>query len=335
MTARGRWSGVAAMIPELDAWRRDGRARDPGKEWHHFVVFDPAWTLLFNLNLDGAAGGRAIAVVHHEGWRAEVRRCIAPNLRRGRLDATFDDAGMRWRDGRYEVWFRGEDVSLEAALEPASMPSLSHDISLGSDARLSWCLVPRLFATGSFAYGGRRVSFDARPAYHDHNWGRFVWGGDFAWDWGCAVSEAPGSPWTVIFARMMDRAQRRTTATSVFLMRDGRCLRYFRDAEVHFAQGSERAPAPCARVPAAAALLLPDEDRDVPSRVTVNAGRGDDALRISLELAARGQLLVPSERALESVVRVNEAHGRVRVDGRCDGAEVAFEGPALLEVVRG
>ncbi|MFO0628148.1 MAG: hypothetical protein U0325_21410 [Polyangiales bacterium] len=329
---------LSALIPEIDAWRREGRAGDGEgamKEWHHFVVFDRAWTLLFNLNLDGPDGGRCIVVLQRDGWRAEVLRCASPAIRRGRLDADFGDAGMRWRDGRYEVWARRPHLALDVALTPSSVPSLSHDISLGADARLSWCLVPQLLASGHVAWDGVTERFVDRAAYHDHNWGRFVWGGDFAWEWGCAVSEGGGARWTVILARMTDATRSRTTATSVFLIRDGRCLRYFRDAEAEFACSLDDAPPCIARAPGAAALLVPDHDQDVPGTLSVRARRGDDVVDITLRSELRGQLLVPSERAVTRVVRVNEAHGRAQVRGRCADLRVEFEGPALLEVVRG
>ncbi|MFO0653258.1 MAG: hypothetical protein U0326_43965 [Polyangiales bacterium] len=336
-TSRGDVTALARLA-EIDAWRLDGdssAADARSKEWHHFAIFGVGWTALFNLNLDGPSGARAIAVIQHEGWRARVARCKSPRVRRGHLDAVFDDAGMRWRDGRYEVWMRDRGLSLEATLTPASTPSLSHDIALGPGARLNWCLVPRLVASGRFAHGETHVRFEDRPAYHDHNWGRFAWGGDFAWEWGCGVPDDSASPWTVIFARMNDRALRRTTARSVFLLRDGRHLRYFRDAEVRFVTEGAVVARPIARAPAAAALLLPDEDRDVPSRTLIEAQRGDDRVEITVSAETRGQLLVPSEVDLRRVVRVNEAHGRVRVAGRCDGERVSFEGASLLEVVRG
>lgn len=326
-------SAFAAVIPEVDAWRRDGEPQN--KEWHHFVVFGGAWTLLFNLSLDGASGGRCIVVLQRDGWHAEVLRCASPVIRRGHLDADFGDAGMRWRDGRYEIWARRETFALNVTLTPASVPSLSHDIRLGADARLSWCLVPQLLASGSLTWEGDAERFADRAAYHDHNWGRFVWGGDFSWEWGCAVSEGADARWTVILARMTDATRSRTTATSVFLVRDGRCLRYFRDAEAEFTRSVDPAPPCVARVPGAAALLVPDGDQDVPRTLTVRARRGEDAVEITLRSDLRGQLLVPSERAVERVVRVNEAHGRARVHGRCDDLRVDFEGPALLEVVRG
>ena len=194
--------------------------------------------------------------------------------------------------------------------------------------------MPRLLASGWFEVGGQRVPFEGSLAYHDHNWGRFGWGGDFSWDWGCAVPEDPASPWTVIFARMNDRARHRTTATSLFLLKDGRHLRYFRNAEVLFETEGVLDARPAGRVPTAAALLLPDEDRDVPRWTRFEARRAEDHLSGEVEARMRGQVLVPAEGDLRRVVRLNEAHTRVQIDGTCDGEPVHFSGPGVVEVVR-
>ena len=330
---------LAAILADADCWRGAPldapsvtRLAPAYKEWQHFVVFGDGWTLLYNLSLDGGAG-RTITIFCQDAWHGQIDRCSAPTVRN--LDATFDRAGMRWRAGRYELWRQGPGVRFECVLTPRSVPSLSHNIRLGPGADLSWCLVPQLEASGWVEHDGRRMHFHGRRAYHDHNWGRFAWGGDFSWDWGCAVPDDPASPWTVIFARMNDRAHHRTTAASVFVLKDGRHLRYFRNDEVRFTSQGAMPPRSAGRVPAAAALLLPDHDHDVPQWTRFEARRGDDILRGEVEGRVRGQVLVPSETDLLGVVRLNEVHTRVRVQGRCAGETVDLDGPGLLEVVRG
>jgi len=326
------------LLEDADYWRGPPAEATPPlshKEWQHFVLFGGSWTLLFNLNLDGDGKGRTITIVDHQGWHGRVTRCATPVLRPGRLDATFGLSGMRFRGGHYEIWQLGDGVRLEATLVPVALPSLSHHIHLGPGAHLSWCLVPRLLASGWFEVDGQRSSFEGCLAYHDHNWGCFGWGGDFSWDWGCALPDDPGSPFTVVFARMHDRARRRTTATSLFLLKEGRHLRYFRNAEVRFEHEGWMSPRPRGRIPPAAALVVPEEDRDVPQLTRFEARRGDDVLRGEVEAQRRGQVLIPAEGDLRRVVRLNEVETRVRLEGRCDDAPVRFEGPGLLEVVRG
>jgi hypothetical protein len=329
---------LPALLEDVDYWRGapfDGTRGLPFKEWHHFVVFGDDWTLLLNLNLDGDGTGRSIVVLSHTSWYGHIIRCRDPRMRSGRLDATFGDSGMRWRRGRYEIWHHAKALTLEIDLEPLAVPSLSHHIRLGPGSHLSWCLVPRLRAAGWIEMDGRHLSVDRRPAYHDHNWGRFVWGGSFSWDWGCAMAEDPEDPWTVIFAQMHDRHRHRTTATSVFLLKDGRHLRYFRNNEVTFAASGVIDRRPAGRVPAAAALLAPDEDGDVPRVTRFEARRHHEHLSGEIQSRSRGQVLVPSETELGSVVRLNEVSTCARVEGRCADETIRLDGVGFLEVVRG
>lgn len=351
-----------ALLRDADPWRgppADPARREAYKEWQHFLVFGPSFTLLLNLSVDGTGAGRAVTVLCRrpgtdsdppstEGaeprrastpdrgdWHGDVTVCARAAVRPGTFDAALDRAGMRYRGGRYEVWQLGGAVKMAVALTPVSSPSLSHHIRLGEHAHLSWCLVPRLRASGWFEVGGRRSSFEDRLAYHDHNWGVFRWGGDFSWEWGCAMPEDPESPWTIVYARMNDRARTRTTATSVFLLKNGEHLRYFRDSEARFTTEGVRREKCSARIPAAAALLLPDRDRDVPARLLFEARRGPDRLDGLIESGARGQILMPSESDLRRVVRLNEVDTRVRLHGTSAGEPVNFDGPGLLEVVCG
>ncbi|WP_437283227.1 hypothetical protein WME90_22410 [Sorangium sp. So ce375] len=329
---------LSALAADADPWRGlpfEIEARQGYKEWQHFVVFGEGWTLLFNLSLEGGGAGKATTIVCQGEWQGHVAQCPRPDVRPGRLDATFDRAAMRWRGGRYEIRNQGDGPRMEVVLAPASVPSLSHDIRVGSGSHLSWCLVPRLLASGWVEIGGRRVSFEDRFAYHDHNWGRFRWGGDFSWEWGCAVPRDAAVPWMVVFSRMNDRARTRTTATSVFLLRGGDIVRYFRNAETRFTTEGIVEARPSGRVPAAAALLLPDQDRDVPRWTRFDACRGGESLSGEVEALVRGQILVPSETDVRGVVRLNEVDARARIRGICAGEAFEFEGPCLLEVVRG
>lgn len=325
-----------AMIADADGWRASAPAAHH-REWQHFVLSAPGWLLAFNLCVEPDGTGRIITL--HDagsgGWRGHVATCAAPRLVPTRIDGDFGCAGMRFRTDRYELWQHGEGVRFEASLTPASTPSLSHHIAFGHGALVSWCLVPRLFASGWLDLGGQRVHFDRVAAYHDHNWGSVGWGGDFSWDWGVAIPDDPDSSWTVVFTRMMDRARHRTTATSLFLLEDGDHVRYLRNEQVRFEADGVFSPPAAVRVPPAAALLAPDRDRDVPRRLAFTGARGDDHISGEVEPTSRAQILIPADSDICRVIRMNECAARARITGRHAGRSVGFEGRALLETVRG
>lgn len=335
------------VIEKADHWRGSSPSRRlavtqvPFKEWQHFVIFGQGWLLVFNLNLDGplnAAGAnpkaRVITIYSDQRWLGQVDKCHNPTIRRGKIDAEFDNAGMRWREGAYEIWQHGPGITFEVELTPTSIPSLTHNIPLGSGCHLSWCLTPRLSANGWLCIDGKKTAFENLSAYHDHNWGQFHWGGDFSWEWGCAFPDDPQEPWALVFARMNSKDRNAITATSAFLLHRGKHLRYFRNTEVDFLSSDKSAAQIAGRIPSTAALLLPDEDHDVAQTMTLNARRGADWINTEIVSKIRGQVLVPSEVDYCKLVRLNEASARVKVSGSCAGHAIDFEGPGLLEVVR-
>lgn len=329
-----------AMITDTDGWRGLAGTAWPDprhREWQHFVLFGPDWLVIFNLCLEPDGTGRIITLhgAGGGGWRGHVATCTAPRLSPARIDADFGCAGMRFPTDRYELWQHGDGVRFEASLVPASTPSLSHHIAFGRGAGVSWCLVPRLVASGWLDLGDRRVHFDRVAAYHDHNWGSVGWGDDFSWDWGVAMPDDPGSPWTVVVTRMMDRARHRTTATSLFLLEDGDHVCYLRNDQVRFETAGVFEPPAACRIPPAAALLAPDRDRDVPRRLAFTGVRDDDRVAGELEPTSRAQILIPADSDVRRVVRLNEVAARARITGRRAGRAIGFEGTALVETVRG
>jgi hypothetical protein len=149
------------------------------------------------------------------------------------------------------------------------------------------------------------------------------------------MPEDPGSPWTVVVTRMMDRARHRTTATSLFLLEDGDHVCYLRNDQVRFETAGVFEPPAACRIPPAAALLAPDRDRDVPRRLAFTGVRDDDSVAGELEPTSRAQILIPADSDVRRVVRLNEVAARARITGRRAGRAFGFEGTALVETVRG
>ena len=106
------------------------------------------------------------------------------------------------------------------------MPSIVNNVQVGDGAPINWLVVPRLVADGEITLAGRRHVVAGALAYHDHNWGRWYWGDDLGWEWGCfltpAASATPDSntaavsaPIAVVFSLTTDRAHKRTGQASV------------------------------------------------------------------------------------------------------------------------
>src|SRR4029078_10303778 len=126
-------------------------------------------------------------------------------------------------------------------------------------------VLPRLVACGEIRVRGKSFQLDRAAAYHDHNWGHFSWGRDFAWEWGYALPEDLRAPWTVVYVRLSDRGRVRTYKQAVFLWRRTSVARVFRDTEVDVTLAGLLRPASVFKLPRIMNVLSPGTAVDVPA----------------------------------------------------------------------
>jgi len=112
----------------------------------------------------------------------------------------------------------GHDIRGELDLTAMSRPFAVNNQPVG-DGRVSWLFVPRLRADGWLRIGGQEIRFEGNVAYHDHNWGRFRWGGDFGWTWGAILPSGPDDPWSLVFQQMTDRRRLRCLYQALWVWR--------------------------------------------------------------------------------------------------------------------
>ncbi|MCB9548786.1 MAG: hypothetical protein H6706_23525 [Myxococcales bacterium] len=343
-------SALARRVQETDYFRRSpAHLGGPGghKEWQHFLVHAPGLELLINFSLgdehrlDGRPGqevGRVIVVVRTaEGHRGVVERTVAADLqvRGGQVDARFGPSGLRFADGAWLVDVALPGLSARLRVRPETWPAVSSNIPLGPGRQLSWLIVPRAMADGEVVVDGRRHRVAGALAYHDHNWGHFQWGDDFAWEWGQAVPADAACPWSVVFVRMADRRRTRVATQGLFLWRGPDQRRVFRDRDLAVEAGPPLALAGAYKLPPVMALLAPEESGDVPAWLEATAEADGDHLRLRFEATHVAQILIPDEADPLGVTRLNEVSGPVTLTGAVGGEAVALAGPAVFEFVRG
>ncbi len=334
-----------STIGVLDRCRRPGTALTGGqsaeagaKEWHHIVMHDQGLHLLINLSestgpYDDAAV-RVIVMAYTDSFHSAVEVAVPAevSMNRARLDASYG-AGTRW-------WWQGDhyrlivkqpqsDVDINVRLDPLADHSMLTGVSLSARERLSWFFVPRLRATGSVSIGSHRWTLTDARAYHDHNWGRFDWGGDYSWEWVSGIGEG----WSMTSSRLLDGARSVLTSQYLHFESDGSTAT-FRDAEVStHSEGRWRAEdAPI--VPGVMRLITPSSTEDVPERMHWAARRGNNSIEAVVTPMRLARLVVPSERAVDEVVVLAEVVGRIEVDGVLDGRRISGSGDALLELLR-
>jgi hypothetical protein len=339
----------ADAVTRLDWFRRSPFAvGGPGghKEWHHFCVLGPGVDLLVNFSFcddvrstarRGAELARLTVLVRSAdgGWDGDVVGFPAGAVRvaGGGIDVALGPNRLRFVDGAYEisVVLPACRLAAELRLEPRTVPAFAPNIPLPDGPPLHWVLMPRLHASGHIVRGDDAVVFDDGLAYHDHNWGHFLWGHRFSWIWGFALPDDRACPWSVAFVRLMDRARTAVLAQGLFLWRGAEQHRVFRDGDVALACDVRCLRGrPLLKVPRVMALLAPDALCDVPRRVEMSAAADGDALAWRFDAADGVQVVLPSDTDL-SVTIINEVAGAFHLEGRVGGETVAMDGRAICE----
>lgn len=315
-------------------WWRGGPLRGEGPlEWMHFVVTGPDLRLLCNLSLRAEAGvvhGRVLALAWEGGgWRggAELVERERVEVRPGRVDAFFGESSVRLTPEGYEVRLGGTrtGVDAELVLAPAAAPLAAGPLKLPDGGRFHWVCVPHLQVIRG-RLGTRDLTGFA--AYHDHNWGRFDFGGDYAWEWAFGLPAHPTGRHSFMAMRVADRARSRTLLAGLAVWRDGALWRDFRGAEVEYERAG-RWRGSVHRTPSAVegdSLLV----GSVPASATWRARDTRDSLTVVGSVDGVAQVLIP---AGPRVVRISECPTRVRATGTLRGERIDDELIGLLEVL--
>lgn len=337
---------ITRSVERIDYFRRSpARIGGPGgfKEWMHFCIYGDAVDVLINFSeVDdvrpnappGRAQARMTVLVRIDGWCGGVEEIPGARVRvhNGRVSAEFGDSALWFEDGRYHVRVRLREhpITADLTLVPVTLPAPIHNVTVGDGPPIHWIVIPRLLATGVLRVGGAEFPLRDAPAYHDHNWGHFRWGRDFAWEWGFGLPAVRDNPWSFVFARLSDRSHTRTRMQTLFLWRGARARRVFRDAQVEILHHGHMRPRRVHKTPAVMGLIVPGAATDVPARVDITARMGDDVVRASFFPEEVAQVIIPNDDDA-AVTIIHEVAGRFSLDATIRGESVAIRCPTIFE----
>ena len=340
---RAARAALAAVIARGDYWRRPPAATrgDCFKEWTHFCVLTEELCLLVNWSLssraDGSEAGRLTLLARSADgvWEGDAEALEPSDLHvpAGCIGADLGDSRLRFRDGAYELHARLARRPLEVTLRlrPRSRPALTSSIPLSRRHSMKWFVVPRLEADGEVRIGSRHFQLSRAPAYHDHDWGEFEWGGDFSWEWAIAVPEEP-SP-SLIFQRISNRARTHTLSQGLLLWHRGEHFRTLHAGDLEVRPQGLLPAGGALRVPRVMSLVSPGRAADLPQRIELSARSGDDVLEGAFELQDLAQVAVPNDGDLGTSV-ISECHARAHFEGKLRGQRLRLEAPAIVELNR-
>jgi hypothetical protein len=316
--------------------------RQQYKEWFHFCILGPQLDLVINFNLTGAELARVIVLLHvadsdglpsDKCWTGEVVQVAA-------RDVQINPSHINLRCGQNFLRFEKDHFHLSVALvehpltldlrlRPITYPLLRNKAAIG-EGTIDWLVVPRLVASGLVVSGQQVYRLQDAPAYHDHNWGHWLWGQDFAWEWGFALPIGQESQWSLVFDRVTDRARNQTEDLKLCLWKGDKLARIFTYADIQVRREGYFSPHRIPKYPPIMALVAPEATTDVPQHLVIEAAAGDDRIHWQFEAKAMAQIIVPNETDLLETI-INEVTGTINVTGQVMGEQVHLEGNGFFE----
>lgn len=336
---------IERLIGRIDYFRRSparvgGRAGF--KEWMHFCIYSEALDLLVNFSevddLRPGAAGRSVArmtvLARSERWYGGVEEIPAAttHIDGGRVSARFGDSAIWFEGGRYHLRVRLSEhaIAAELTLRPVTTPAPIHNVSVGDGPPIHWIVIPRLLASGTVWLNGQLYELQDSPAYHDHNWGYFGWGRDFAWEWGFGLPTEASNPWSFVFARLSNRGRTLTRMQTLLLWRGAHAACAFRDAQITVTHHGLLRPARVHKVPPVMGLLSPGSATDVPARMTITARNEEGSVDVAFTPAEMAQVIIPNDADL-GVTIINEVAGAFVLDAVVRGEPAAIRCRSIFE----
>jgi hypothetical protein len=164
---------------------------------------------------------------------------------------------------------------------------------------------------------GEYFRIEGAPAYHDHNWGRFRWGGSYAWQWGVALPE-DDSGYGLVFDRVVNTSSRQIIVQGTMLIQGGSHLRTFIDPEVSCAWDEPRSRSTY-RIPSITRIASPGDGIEVPTVCRVSSQRKRDRVDLGLWPRDAMEIGIPSDIDSEPPMILSEAFGDGQVQGSISG----------------
>lgn len=324
-------------LPPIEA-----RSDPSWAEWHYFNVVSAdrrRWAFISFIVAgqvpDGNWGGQVLVTLQEQGG---TRRKFVANVPKTAVRFSTTRADMAigassvsvLSDGRYAVRAHAQEeggsASMDVNIVVEPQPgAFFPGAALSTGEITSGYVVPglRADATGSICVNATCEQYARAQSYHDHNWG--VWRG-VTWEWGAARA----GPYTVLYGRVQPTD---STVSSqplfAYVVDSLGFLALFRPHEIRYDD---------ARV-----IQVGGQSIRVPARATMLDERGDDTLRIELNIedamatdtrrpgVERGDGLIARGISRPYFVQMK---GLMTISGRVGGKQLAGNGTGFFETYR-
>ena len=336
---------LAKMLSQNGYFRRSSSsyaANASHKEWLHFAVHGPGLDLLANFSIvddtrRGARGAeipRIVCLVREQRWDGDIDQYPPDDidLSGGHLDVRFGQSSVSLEGGELclKVKMRRRPIEMDLRLVPMAMPTPAFNLFVEDCPPINWLVVPRLVASGTVRIDGRTHVLKDASAYHDHNWGHFRWGKNFAWEWGYGAPESADNPWTMVFVRLSDRGHVSDLMQALFLWKGPRQERLFRAGELEVWHDGLLRPRSLFKLPRVMGVVSPGTACDIPQRLNMRATGQGDRVEFEFRCHEAAQVIIPNDEDL-GVTIINEVSGQLELDGVVRGERVSMSCPSIFE----
>ncbi len=311
------------------------------KDWLHLNVFlpDHGRVVLINTSLHGPpwdnrarAVGVALASARDGDWTGGIEIASFANskvdtqaifLSTISLSVARDGKTLHAKVSRPDDGFEADLV----ARPVLSTASLDLTAQFGS-GWIGWSAIPVLSVSGTLKLDGEEISLKSARGYHDHNWGRWFWGEDVAWEWGAWVLD---QDITVVAARGTDKTHFTRQPPHVFLVQGSRVYSFLSD---QISLTYDAAPTRAARrIPGALAAIHPDRRApDLPRNIILRASSQHAQFELQFKADTAAQLLL-SDPMRPGSGFINELSGRCALVAQLDHSMIKAEGTGVFEYV--
>lgn len=313
------------------------------KEWHHFAIVAPDVRVIVNLSLSkdtrpsvppGTLLGRMVLLVRDsDEWDGDVDT-FQPHeveVTPGQIDLRLGHNQIVFRNKIYTISAALENrpIALRLHLEALTYPILRRRTPIGEGA-IGWLAIPRLLVHGEVTIGRKVHRLSGASAYHDHNWGNWLWGHDFSWHWGYALPASPEQAWSIIFDHLMSSTRNHRLELRLGIWKHAVLQRLFLHGEIETRLEGFFHQRDIRKFPRIMTLVAPQMTTDVPRVLSIHATSKGDYLNCVFETEDIAQIVIPNETNL-GVTVINEVSGMLTTEGRIKGEPVSMVGRGFFE----
>ena len=346
---------LLVLLEDLHIPLVDASSPTDGKEWYHYVLFEPVRgiRLLANVALSGRPGKGMLTVT----MLATLPRNDDALPNDQPVDTYAYSSSYEWEPGMVQraplriaadglaCLIEGAHSQFEAQARASSMrmqfqgiahatPILVPEMMPFSSGFVGWGFVPGLEVQGLLALGDDRFEIDPGWfCYHDHNYGRFRWGENIGWIWFIAATEAAaGASFSFVLHQGMYRDQRRYGTPHLFVYEGSKLRKVFLGPGLEIKWQWHTTAERIARLPGSMASLFSDRLLRMPRTLEVRAADERDHLALSLPVESMVELVLPDDQQRQYSF-IEELNGPIVAEGRIGGQTLETTGLFYAEYV--